>query len=77
MGKALYMSFEKCIDEAGIKDIAITHKVKYYLLIPSKVGVQLVEDGSVMNIHNIMLDTHRVLNTFTSLKFQEREFLPL
>lgn len=74
--KALYISFEKCIDETGIKDIAITHKVKYYLLTPSKVGVQLVEDGSVMNIHNIMLDTHRILNTFTSLEFQEREFLP-
>ena len=74
--QALYMSFEKCIDKASIKDIAVTHKVKFYLLTPSKEGVRLVEDGSVKNIHNIVLDTHRILNSFTSLELQERNYLP-
>ena len=74
--RALYISFEKCIDETSIKDIASTHKIKYYGLTPSQNGVQLVEDGSIVNIHNIMLDTHRILNSFNSLELQEKEFLP-
>jgi hypothetical protein len=74
--RALYISFEKCIDETSIKDIASTHKIKYYGLTPSQNGVQLVEDGSIVNIHNIMLDTHRILNSFNSLELLEKEFLP-
>lgn len=74
--KALYINFEKCIDETSIKDIAIAHAVKYYGLIPSKNGVELVEDGSIMNIHNIILDSKRILNSFSPQESMEKEMLP-
>lgn len=71
--KALYISFEKCIDETSIIDIATTHKIKYFGLVPSISGVELVEDAKHINIHNIMLDSERILNSFSPQKSQQED----
>ncbi|MBQ7789589.1 MAG: DUF2971 domain-containing protein [Clostridia bacterium] len=58
--KSLYINYEKCVDEASIVDIATTHNIKYYGLTASQNGAILVNDTSVINLHNILLEAGHI-----------------
>lgn len=73
---ALYLDFAKCIDDTSIEDIASKYKIKYYGLTASPNGVTLVEDKSIINSHNILLDSERILQMFSLSAPMEKETLP-